>query len=355
MGLASAALFGASTPLAKLLMGDGVDPWLLAGILYAGSGLGLGLFMGLVRLSRGVSGASAREASLKRSDLPWLGLVVLAGGVAGPVLLMIGLSHTPASSAALLLNLEGLATMVIAWVAFRENVDRRLLLGAAAILTGSVLLSWSGGPSGAGWGALAICGACTAWGIDNNLTRKLSSADPIQIATIKGLAAGLVNLVLAFSRGAHLPSSGLLAAGLMVGLLGYGVSLVLFILALRSLGTARTGAYFSTAPFLGAVLALALFHEPVTPVLVAAALLMAVGVWLHLTEVHEHEHEHEILEHSHRHAHDVHHQHDHLPGDPPGQPHSHPHRHQPLRHSHAHYPDLHHRHGRDQHTPGNET
>ncbi len=341
MALVSAALFGASTPLAKLLLGDGVDPWLLAGLLYLGSGFGLGL----VHLARGVLGVPASEAPLRRSDLPWLALVVLTGGVVGPVLLMLGLATTAASSAALLLNVEGLATMGIAWVVFRENVDRRLLTGAAAILAGAVLLSWRGGPSGVGLGALAVIGACVAWGVDNNLTRKLSSADPVQIAAIKGLVAGSVNLALALGRGAHLPAPSAVAAAGVVGFFGYGVSLVLFVLALRHLGTARTGAYFSTAPFLGAALALALFREPVSAQLVAAAVLMAGGVYLHLSERHEHEHAHETTEHEHRHVHDDHHQHGHSPDEPPGEPHTHRHRHAPMRHKHPHYPDLHHRHG----------
>jgi drug/metabolite transporter (DMT)-like permease len=341
MALVSAALFGASTPLAKLLLGDGVDPWLLAGLLYLGSGLGLGL----VHVARGVLGVSAPEAPLRRSDLPWLALVVLTGGVVGPVLLMLGLATTAASSAALLLNVEGLATMGIAWVVFRENVDRRLLTGAAAILAGAVLLSWRGGPSGVGLGALAVIGACVAWGVDNNLTRKLSSADPVQIAAIKGLVAGSVNLALALGRGAHLPAPSAVAAAGVVGFFGYGVSLVLFVLALRHLGTARTGAYFSTAPFLGAALALALFREPVSAQLVAAAVLMAGGVYLHLSERHEHEHAHETTEHEHRHVHDDHHQHGHSPDEPPGEPHTHRHRHAPMRHKHPHYPDQHHRHG----------
>ena len=341
MALASAALFGASTPLAKLLLGGGVDPWLLAGLLYLGSGLGLGL----VHLVRGFLGAPAPEAPLRRGDLPWLGLVVLAGGVIGPLLLMLGLARTPASSAALLLNLEGLATMAIAWLWFRENVDRRLLIGAAAILAGAVLLSWQDGPAGVGLGALAIAGACLAWGVDNNLTRKLSSADPVQIAAIKGVGAGAVNLALAFAHGARLPASGAVAGAGVVGFFGYGVSLVLFVLALRHLGAARTGAYFSTAPFLGAALALILFREPVTIPLVGAAVLMGVGVWLHLSERHEHDHAHQALEHEHRHIHDEHHQHDHGAGDPVGEPHTHWHRHAPMRHKHPHYPDLHHRHG----------
>jgi drug/metabolite transporter (DMT)-like permease len=341
MALASAALFGASTPLAKLLLGGGFDPWLLAGLLYLGSGLGLGL----VHLTRRGFGVPAAEAPLRRVDLPWLGLVVLTGGVIGPVLLMLGLTRTAASSAALLLNLEGLATMAIAWIVFKENVDRRLLLGALAILAGALILSWSGGPSGVGVGALAIAGACLAWGVDNNLTRKLSSADPVQIAAIKGVIAGLVNLALAFGQGAHLPNFASVASAAVVGFFGYGVSLVLFVLALRHLGTARTGAYFSTAPFLGAALALIFFREPVTLQLVGAAILMTIGVYLHLSERHEHEHAHEALEHEHRHVHDEHHQHTHEAGEPIGQPHTHRHRHTPMRHKHPHFPDLHHRHG----------
>lgn len=343
MALLSAALFGASTPLAKLLLGGGVDPWLLAGLLYLGSGVGLAF----TRLSARLMGRATTEAPLRRGDLPWLALVVLAGGVAGPLLLMLGLARTPASSAALLLNVEGLATMGIAWVVFRENVDRRLLFGAFAILGGALLLSWRGGPSGVGIGALAIVGACIAWGIDNNLTRKLSSADPVQIAAIKGVAAGAVNLALALAHGAHLPPAGGIAGAAVVGFFGYGVSLVLFVLALRHLGTARTGAYFSTAPFLGAALSLALFRDPVTWQLALAAVLMGLGVYLHLSEQHEHEHVHEALEHEHRHVHDEHHQHDHGPNAPPGEPHSHWHHHAPMQHAHAHHPDLHHRHGHD--------
>jgi drug/metabolite transporter (DMT)-like permease len=343
LAIASAALFGASTPFAKRLLGGGVDPWLLAGLLYLGSGLGLGLW----HLAARVSGAAPAEAPLRRGDLPWLALVVLSGGMAGPVLLMVGLAATPASSASLLLNLEGLMTMAIAWLIFRESVDRRLLVGAAAILAGAVLLSWQGGPAGVGLGGLAIAGACFAWAIDNNLTRKLSAADPVQIAAIKGAAAGTMNLALATLAGASLPPLAALGGAAAVGLLGYGVSLVLFVLALRNLGAARTGAYFSTAPFIGAVLAVVLFGEPVSAPLLAAGALMAVGVYLHLAERHEHPHEHDAIEHEHRHRHDAHHQHVHAPDDPAGEPHSHRHRHLPIMHAHPHYPDLHHRHGHD--------
>ena len=341
LAILSAALFGASTPFAKALLGGGVSPWLLAGLLYLGSGLGLGI----VEILRRVTGAEQTEAPVRRGDLRWLALVVLSGGVIGPVLLMVGLAATPAATASLLLNLEGLATMGIAWAMFRENVDRRLLVGAAAILAGAVVLSWQGGPSGFGWGTVAIAGACLAWGIDNNLTRKLSAADPMQIALIKGIAAGAVNLALAIAAGAHLPGAAAIGGAAVIGFLGYGLSLVLFVLALRHLGAARTGAYFSTAPFIGALLAVTLFGEPVTAGLLVAGLLIAAGVYLHLAERHQHAHAHEAMEHEHRHIHDAHHQHQHLPGDPLGEPHSHPHRHLPISHSHPHYPDLHHRHG----------
>ena len=343
LAIGSAVLFGASTPLAKLLLGGGVDPWLLAGLLYLGSGLGLAV---LYRV-RGAVSAAPSEAPLRRADLPWLALVVLIGGGVGPVLLMLGLRTTAASAAALLLNLEGLATMAIAWLAFRENVDRRVLLGAFAILAGAAVLSWQNGAAGGiGWGALAICGACLAWGLDNNLTRKLSAADPLQIAMAKGVAAGAANLGLALIVGnAALPGAGLAIGAGVVGFVGYGVSLVLFMLALRHLGAARTGAYFSTAPFIGAALAVVGFGEPVTVQFALAATLMAVGLFLHLAERHEHEHAHAATEHEHRHAHDEHHRHEHAPEDPAGEPHTHRHRHAPVVHKHPHYPDLHHRHG----------
>jgi drug/metabolite transporter (DMT)-like permease len=338
LALASAVLFGASTPLAKLLLGA-VGPWLMAGLLYVSAGAGLLA----VHLSRKALHLPAVEAPLRRPDIPWLLALILFGGVLGPLFLMLGLAQTEAAAASLLLNVEVLATMSIAWVVLRENVDRRLLLGAFSILAGAVLLSWQGQArfqlSGS-W----IAAACLCWGIDNNLTRKLSSSDPVQIAMLKGLVAGIINLALALGQGAALPSAGILAAAGLVGFLGYGVSLALFVLALRHLGTARTGAYFSLAPFVGAVLAVILLGEPLSLQLFAAGALMGVGLWLHLTERHEHEHLHEPLEHEHRHRHDEHHQHDHNPSDPPGEPHTHWHRHVRLVHQHPHYPDLHHRH-----------
>ncbi len=349
--LASAALFGASAPLAKILLG-GTSPWLLAGLLYLGSGLGLAATRLVWR---------GKEAGLSRADLPWLAGAVVFGGMLGPVLLMFGLAQSPASATALLLNLESVLTLGIAWIVFRENVDLRIGLGAAAIVAGAVALSlpagiwsghsWAGGGSleigltGMGvMGPLLIAGACLCWAIDNNLTRKVSAADPMQVAMTKGLVAGGVNVAIALGSGAHLPGLSAIGFASVVGFLGYGVSLSLFILALRHLGTARTGAYYALAPFIGAALAILLLHEAVTVPFLIGGALMAMGLWLHLTERHHHDHEHEPMEHDHLHVHDAHHQHEHPAGMIVTEPHAHPHRHGGLVHSHAHYPDLHHRH-----------
>lgn len=337
--LSSAFLFGVGTPFAKVLLGD-VDPWMLAGVLYLASGLGLAVTLVVVRRLRGERRV---EASLAGRDLPWLAAVVFSGGVVGPVLLMIGLATTPASTASLMLNLEGLFTLLIAWTVFRENVDRPMALGAMAILAGAVVLSWSGGQGGFGWGAVAVAGACLAWGVDNNLTRKLSNADPLQIATIKGTVAGTVNVALALSVGAAVPAPGALLFASLLGFLSYGVSLILFMSALRHLGTARTAAYFSLAPFAGALVAIVAFGEPLTLRFVVAAALMGLGLHPHLVERHSHEHRHEPIRHEHRHTHDEH-QHEHAGNEGP-EPHSHAHAHEALSHTHAHYPDTHHRHG----------
>jgi drug/metabolite transporter (DMT)-like permease len=338
LALGAAALFGASAPLAKTLLGS-IAPQLLAGLLYAGSGIGLWVARRIRR---------PREARLTRADYPWLAGAVLFGGVIAPVLLMMGLVRTPASGASLLLNLEGVFTALLAWTVFRENVDRRIALGMVAIAAGGTVLAWEGQTAWGGVvGPAAIAGACFCWGVDNNLTQRVSGGDPIQIAMIKGLVSAAVNTTIAIALGAQWPAAGPIGGALFVGLVSYGVSLVFFVLALRHLGTARTGAYFSTAPFVGAVLSLLVFRErPSVPLLVAAA-FMGVGVWIHLTEHHEHEHRHDAMDHAHAHVHDQHHQHEHGPDDPPvtdPKPHTHAHHHVPLTHSHSHFPDTHHRH-----------
>src|SRR5215468_1222318 len=338
----SAVLFGISTPAAKVFLGW-TDPTVLAGLFYCGAGVGIALIRRFVRpmLSRPGIG----EMALRHGDLPWLTGAIIAGGVIGPVLLLVGLSRTDAATASLLLTLEGVATALMAWFLFHENFDRRIVLGMACLLTGVVILSWSGQPTlSSVVGPLAIIGACVAWGLDNNLTRKVSLSDPLQIVELKGLIAGPVNFGLGLWMGGMLPEIPAIVAAGIVGFLGYGVSLVLFVMALRHLGAARTSAYFSTAPFFGATMAVLVLGEPVTLPLVIAGALMGLGVWLHISERHQHIHHHEPTTHSHAHTHDEHHQHAHGPEDSPGEPHVHEHRHTALVHTHPHLPDMHHQH-----------
>lgn len=340
--LLAAVLFGASTPFAKLLLTD-TSPVLLAGLLYGGSGVGLGVWLGLRRRLR----PRHRHPGVAwhGGEIRWLAGAIAAGGVLGPIMLMAGLARMGAASASLLLNMEGVFTALLAWFVFRENFDRRIVAGMLAIVAGGVALAWPrhlalGASAGAAW----IAGACACWALDNNLTRRVSVQDPVLIAALKGLVAGTVDLGIAAAAGAHWPAAAhILAAGL-VGLAGYGVSLALFVLALRHLGAARTGAYFSTAPFIGAAASLLLFRQIPGLVFWVAALLMGAGVWLHLTERHAHLHTHGRTRHAHSHVHDEHHRHGHDFEWDGHEPHHHEHTHQPLTHSHAHFPDIHHRH-----------
>jgi drug/metabolite transporter (DMT)-like permease len=336
--LAAAALFGASTPFAKLL-GLDVSPVLLAGLLYLGSGVGLSM----VRFARD---RGWKRSGLASSEWPWLIGAVAFGGVLGPVALMFGLARTAGATASLMLNLEAVLTALLAWVVFKENADRRIVGAMLAIVAGGVVLAWPQGATQAhDWlGPAAVSLACLCWAVDNNLTRKVSASDALFVAGFKGMVAGLVNCSLALLLGARFPDLSVLAPTLALGFLGYGVSLVLFVLALRGLGSARTGAYFSTAPFLGAAIAIMAMGEPVSLSFWAAAALMGIGVWLHLTESHAHEHQHLALTHGHRHIHDEHHQHEHSFDWDGTEPHSHSHNHTPLKHSHPHFPDVHHRH-----------
>ena len=333
--LGAALLFGSGTPLAKALL-EGVSPWLMAALLYLGSGIGLTLYRLLRR---------APSARLSPGEWPWLAGAIFTGGVLGPGLQMLGLTRMPASGASLLLNAESVFTALLAWFVFRENFDKRIALGMGAILVGLMILSWPGQAKFAGvMPALYVLGACLCWAVDNNLTRKVSLSDATWIASLKGLAAGSVNLALAFALGATWPSMARIAGSMGVGLFAYGASLALFVIGLRHLGTARTGAYFSMAPFFGAVLSITFLHEHITMKLLAAGTLMALGLWLHLTEHHAHKHTHLTLEHEHEHRHDEHHEHEHLYPVTPGTVHTHSHRHEPMTHTHEHYPDIHHQH-----------
>jgi drug/metabolite transporter (DMT)-like permease len=340
--LASALLFGITTPIAKQLL-VGTQPLLIAGLLYLGSGVG-------VSLLRLVQDRGWSSTGLAPRDWPWLALTTLVGGIIAPALLMLGLARADAASASLLLNLEVVFTAALAWLVFREPANSRVVWGLAAIFTGGLILVWPAGFSAShDWSALAlIVAACLCWALDNNLTRKVSAADARVLAAIKGLVAGVTNVALAFAMGAVLPAVAHVLTTLALGFLGYGLSLVLFIVALRHLGSARTGAYFATAPFIGAAVALVLSGgQTGDAAFWVAAACMGAGVWLHVTESHEHSHMHEPLHHSHAHTHDEHHQHQHAYVWDGNEPHTHEHDHGRLRHRHAHFPDIHHRHGHD--------
>ena len=337
--LLAAALFGAATPLSKLLL-DHVSPWMLAALLYLGSGMGLWAFRRCTRASKVV---------LPRAEAGWLAAAILCGGVIAPLLLMVGLQRAPAASASMLLNAESVLTALIAWFVFRENFDRRILLGMLFIVAGALALGLRTDASRdlqLDVSLMPVLGACLAWAIDNNLSRKVSLSDASWVAMVKGLSAGITNLLLAFAFGAPLPSLNTTVLAAMLGFISYGASLTLFMLALRNLGTARTGAYFSIAPFVGTLLSVLVLDEPVSVQLIVAGVLMGIGVYLHLTERHSHPHTHEAMEHRHEHVHgdDPHHEHAHDEPVPPGTRHTHLHRHAPLTHTHAHFPDAHHQH-----------
>ena len=277
LAIAAALLFGLSTPAAKAIVGN-VQPLFLAGLLYLGSGIGLGIIILL---------GQRQGATLKAVDLPWLLATVVFGGALGPALLMWGLTQTTGSAASLLLTLEGVFTALIAWLVFREPFNRRIGLGMGAIFAGAVLLALRTRSGHAGTlGAFAVAGACLSWAIDNNCTSKIADVDALTLASIKGVVAGAANTTLALLAGGAFPPVILVGVSALVGFFGYGLSLVLFVFALREIGAARTGAYFSTAPFIGAVVGLIVFREQPTLGVIIAALLMSFGVYVHLTESH---------------------------------------------------------------------
>ncbi len=346
----AALLFGVSAPLSKLLLTK-VDPIALAGLLYLGAGIFLGI---LALVSHAFTPAprgrapSHREAGLERRDLPWLAGAVVAGGVVGPILLLFGLSTTPAATASLLLNFEVVSTALMARAVFHEAVGWRTWAAVAVVAAGGVLLSVD--PS-AGWGftpgGLLILGACVFWGLDNNLTRQISLHDPKLITTVKGLVAGGFSLGLAVSLGRSLPSYATVLEALAVGAACYGASITLFVHSLRRLGTARTGAVFAAAPFAGAVASFALFPEAPRAFFYGGAFLMASALVLLLQERHVHWHTHQTIVHTHTHMHDEHHAHMHTPEVAESTRHTHAHTHAPLEHSHPHTPDAHHRHSHE--------
>lgn len=340
--LLAALFFGMSAPFSKLLLNN-ISPVMLAGLLYAGSWMGLSMIT-FVRKRFRDGHEHLYEAGLKRGDLPYLLGSIIAGGIAAPIFLIYGLWATEASTASLLLNTEGVLTTLLATFIFREHAGKRIWAAAILMLLASSVLAY--GPSIGGWrfqpGAILVILSSLMWAIDNNLTRQLSHRDPFLISRYKGAAAGVVNITAAFMLKESFPESMTFASALALGAVGYGASLVLFIYALRHLGTSRTSTFFGASPFIGMVLSIIILGEMITPKLIIATLLMMIGLWLILREFHEHEHTHDALIHEHRHIHDEHHDHTHE-----GEffePHCHVHEHDLLTHSHAHVPDLHHYH-----------
>jgi drug/metabolite transporter (DMT)-like permease len=340
--LISALLFSLSAPLGKLLLQD-IPPLLLAGLLYLGCGLGLAALTSFRRLvSR--HDPTCVESKLRGLDYLYLGGAVLAGGVAAPIFLLYGLLTVSAGTASLLLNSEAILTVFIAALIFKESVTKwvwgafSFMVAAALLLTiKSETAFWQLEP-----GTTLVILACFMWALDNNLTRKIAHRDPVSIARIKGLAAGVTSLTAGFFMGDFLPAPETMLPALLLGALSYGASLVFFIYALRHLGTARTVVCFSAAPILGALASIFILGEPITQRLILAAIMTVCSIGFLVRENHDHEHEHEAVFHEHRHRHDEHHQHEH-PGDWQ-EPHNHGHFHAALLHSHAHTPDLHHSH-----------
>lgn len=342
LALLAAVLFGISAPLSKLLLDD-LDPILLAAFLYLGSGLGL-LVLKFFQ-SRDRSSGTA-EAKISGSDLIWLMGATLAGGIIAPIILLYSLDTTPAATASLLLNFESVATTILAALIFREAVSRRAWWAIMVITAASILLSLNINSTwGMSLGALGILAACFFWGIDNNLTRNISSKDPLIIVTIKGLVAGSFSLLLALLLGFDIPSWSTVLKAVVLGSLSYGLSITLFIIALRGLGAARTSALFSTSLLSGLTLSFILFRESPDFIFLLAFFLMVIGTVFLVYEEHDHNHIHIYLFHDHAHNHeDSHHGHPHSKAEADSRSHSHSHEHPSGEHAHHHMPDIHHRH-----------
>ncbi len=338
--LLAAIFFGASAPIAKLLLGDNIAPIFLAAFLYLGSGTGISL----VKLTQRMRSKEV-EAGIKSPDLKWLAGAIISGGILAPIILMISLQNTSASTASLLLNFEGVGTTVIALLFFKEAISRRAWIAIIVITLASIFLS-TNFQSGFGLslGALGIILACVLWGLDNNFTRNISGKDPLAIVAWKGLVAGTFSFFLAFFLGNQLPSLTIILSTLVLGFVSYGLSTMLFIRSMRGLGAARTSALYGTAPLAGVLLSIVIFGELPSFMFIIAAILMIGGALLLINEEHEHSHVHTVLFHEHSHSHDdPSHGHDDTKGV-----HSHEHEHPAEEHEHDHMPDIHHRHGHEE-------
>jgi drug/metabolite transporter (DMT)-like permease len=335
LALLAALTFGVTAPLVQRFGREaGAVP--TAMLLYLGAAIAT--FVGPFH-------AATRDAPLRRAHLPRLILVALLGALAAPIALAWGLQHTSAVSASLLLNFEAAFTVLLGWVLFREHIGGRVALAVMLMVVAGICLVFAGRTeqAGVGWGALAVIGATLGWALDNSFTRPLADLDPTQVVRYKAALGATLGAALSLFSGQRFPAviDGLLL--LACGATGYGLSLRLYLLAQRQIGAARTASIFATAPFVGALLAW-MMGERVAPwPTLAASVLFASGVYLHLTEKHGHVHTHEATEHEHAHRHDDGH-HDHVHDPPVEGEHSHPHRHDERTHAHPHAPDVHHQH-----------
>lgn len=338
LAIFSAVLFGISPVLCKLVIGE-MSPALLAGLLYLGSGIGLQLLL----LSQGKNSVEELRKLPSKHRLALLGSVI-SGGIVAPLLLAYGIKFGTASEVSLLLNFETVATTLIAWLLFKEQVGGGVWSGKALILLGSfaVILKTEGDLAFSVAGLLVIL-ACAFWGIDNNLTRDIEDMPATVLASIKGLIAGTFNVVLASIFFTGTATSFQVTGALLVGAVSYGLSLVCFIEALRRIGSSRTSTYFAVGPFIGTLLAFIVLGERPPMIFWVAALCMFAGILFLYREMHSHLHKHAMLSHGHAHIHDEHHQHEHV-GISLAVPHEHHHIHEPVMHSHVHWPDIHHRH-----------
>ncbi|MGZ9224594.1 MAG: EamA family transporter [Anaerolineales bacterium] len=332
--LLAALFFGASAPISKLLLGD-VPPVLMAAFLYLGSGIGISL----IKLSQRIK-SEQMEAGIKSPDVKWLAGAIISGGIMAPIVLMTSLKNTPASTASLLLNFEGVGTTLIALFFFRESISRRALTAIFAITVASIFLSTNfAGGFGFSLGALGVLLACVLWGVDNNFTRNISAKDPLTIVAWKGLVSGTFSLLLGLLLGQQLPALITVLSILLLGFISYGLSTMLFIYSMRGLGAARTSALYGTAPLAGVLLSFVIFKDLITLLFGVAAILMIGGALLLANEEHAHFHIHMPVVHEHRHTHDELHEHDDADAV-----HSHDHEHPRTEHEHDHMPDIHHRH-----------
>jgi drug/metabolite transporter (DMT)-like permease len=324
-------LFGATVPFASRLADDTTAP-MLAGLLYLGAALAVVPFLG-----------RPHDALRTMRRGGWrLAIAVIAGGLLGPLALTAGLTRTPAATASLLLNVELVATAVLAAVAFGEHIGRRVGLGVALVVTASAVVGWSDTPE-LRVGALLIVAACLCWGVDNVVTARLDTVAPGHITLAKGTIAGTTNVCIALGLGAAWPGLAVTLPALALGAVGYGASITLWVAGARELGAARGQLVFSAAPFVGVLIAWTAFGDPATLPQAVALAIAGIGVSLVLGSAHEHQHQHVVMSHIHEHEHDAHHQHRH-DDEESAASHVHEHAHEPLVHAHPHVPDLHHRH-----------